>query len=236
MTAPWVGERPVKAVRWEWSAPDEATERDSTIEMVAALSAFVGTWIDPLVIEANVGCYDREIFTEGKTEPAQRFQLLARETLPPEIEVRPSYVGSVESRAPSLSPDVVARWIDAAVAQPCGDPARFETSLRQLDLTIPRVPAPSDWAGVDVLTVECYAGAVEVPLSPSGAITWVGAPPIRFGLHPPFTVTIQNDDGACRFGLDIYWTPWVGELTRPESPMAQAVTRLVARGWEVAAD
>ncbi len=46
----------------------------------------------------------------------------------------------------------------------------------------------------------------------------------------------QNEDGGCRFELDIYWTPWVGELARPESPLAQAVGRLAARGWQHATD
>lgn len=230
MSAVRVGERPLKSVWLRWDAAEEQQEREVAAEMVAALATVVDGWLEPFSIEARVGCYDRERFTEAAGRPAQPFHILVREPLPDEVSIRPTY-RAIEQRAPRLSQKVIDRWLAPVLAQPCGEPARFEPSLRELLLHELRVPAPVPLASAGVLALDCYAGTITIPLERDDGRVWISIPPARLGLPPPLTFTVENLDGGCQLSIDLYWSPWLDELTRPDSPLTRAIARLEARGW-----
>jgi hypothetical protein len=228
-------ERPIERVRLEWEAPEQAEERAIAAEGVAALFAFAGAWLEPLAIEARVGCFDRELFTEAKVRPEHPFHLLVAEPRPGEVgaavRMKPAYA-SVESRAAVLSSHEVQSWLDRALSQPCGD-ERYQTSLRELDVRASRTRLPAGWTG-DSLAVECYAGTVAIALERRDGGAWLAAPPAAYGLQQPVELSVENRDGYLRLAIDIHWSPWAGELDRPTSPLADAVARLAARGWQPA--
>lgn len=223
-------ERPIERLRLEWEAPDGADERAVAAEAIAALFSVAGAWLDPLAIELRVGCYDREIFTEGKLRPDQPFQLLVHEPRPAEVRIKPIY-DSVESRVPALSSHEVASWIERALSQSCGDDERYQMSLRELDVLASRVRLPGNEAS-DRLVLDCYAGTVAIPMERRDGVAWVTAPPAGYGVQQPVELSLENRDGYLRFAIDIYWSPWVGEIDRPGSALAEAVARLTKRGWQ----
>ena len=222
-------------LRLEWTAPDGADERAVAAEAIAALGAFVGSWFEPLAIEVRLGCYDREIFTEGDASLPNAHHLLMREPLPAGVEIRPFY-RVVESAAPFLSGDAVWTWVEGTLAQSCGEATRFETSLRDVYVHASRLTLPPRWGDGVQLPLECYTGTITVPIDYWGDGRWIAAPPAPYGLYQPIVLSLDNVDGGLRFKIHVYWSPWVGELGRPESPLAQAVARLVARGWQPASD
>lgn len=223
-------ERPIERLRLEWEAPEEADERVIAGESISALLAFAGTWLEPLAIEARVGCYDREILTEGKARPENPFHLLVTEPRPAEVRIKPVYQ-SVESHAPVLSSREVQSRLERALSQSCGDDERYQTSLRELDVRASRTRLPAAWTG-ESLTVECYAGTIAIPLERRNGSAWLAAPPAGYGLQQPVDLSVENRDGYLRLAIDIYWSPWAGEIDRPTSPLAEAIARLAARGWQ----
>jgi hypothetical protein len=225
-------ERPIERLRLEWEAPEEADERVIAGESVSSLFAFSGTWLEPLAIEARVGCYDREILTEGKTRPQSPFHLLVAEPRPAGVRIKPIYP-SVESHAPSLSSNEVYSRLERALSQSCGDDERYQTSLRELVVRASRTSLPAAWTG-ETLAVECYAGTIGIPLERRSGSAWLAAPPAGYGLQQPVEISIENRDGYLRLAIDIYWSPWAGEFNRPNSPLAEAIARLAARGWQPA--
>jgi hypothetical protein len=126
--------------------------------------------------------------------------------------------------------------MDRTLAQSCDDGARCETSLRELDVLASQVLLPAGWTDGDKLPLECYAGTARIPVERRGDVAWVAAPPVRYGVRQPLAISIQNYDGWLWFSINIYWSPWVEELDRPESPLAQGVARLAARGWHPSSD
>lgn len=223
-------ERPIVQLRLEWEAPEEADERAIAGESVSALLAFASTWLEPLAIEARVGCYDREILTEGKARPELPFHLLVAEPRPTEVRIKPVYQ-SVESHAPTLSIYEVQSTVERALSQSCGDDERYQTSLRELVVRASRTRLPAGWTG-ESLAVECYAGTIAIPLEQRNGGAWLAAPPVGYGLQQPVELSVENRDGYLRLAIDIHWSPWAGEADRPNSPLAEAIARLAARGWQ----
>lgn len=215
----------------EMELAEEARPSGVASEMVSAVFAFTGSWLEPLAIELRVGCYDGELFTEGAIRPPHPFHLLVREPRMAEVRVDPIYRAQ-ETNVSSVTCDAVRSWVDRALAQSCGDGARFETSLRELAVRASLVPLSPGWAVGDEMLLDCHAGTVRIPLERRGAAAWVPAPPVLHGIRQPVAISIENMDGWLRFSIDVYWSPWVEELERPESPLAQAIARLAARGWE----
>lgn len=227
-------ERPAKHLRLEWEPAEEDGEPVIAAEAVAALFSFANSWLEPLATELRVGCYDPEIFTEGTALPPQPFHLLVREPMPSDVEIGPWY-RSLESHVPSLTSASVQSWVNRARAQSCGENARLEISLRELGVRASSVLLPVGWED-DVLFLECYAGTVRIPIERRGGTAWIPAPPKRYGLDQPVTLSISNYDGWVAFDIDVYWSPWVEELDRPESPLTMAIARLAARGWHPSSD
>jgi hypothetical protein len=226
-------ERPIERLRLEWEAPEAADERAIAGESISALLAFAGTWLEPLAIQARIGCYDREIFTEGEAGPQTPFHLLVAEPRPADVRIDSIYASWVESHAPSLSSNEVNSWLESALSQSCGDDERYQTSLRELVVLASRTCLPAAGTG-ESLTVECYAGTIAIPLQRRSGSAWLAAPPAGYGLQQPVELSVENRGGYLRLVINIYWSPWAGELDRPNSPLAESVARLAARGWEPA--
>lgn len=223
-------ERPIERLRLEWETPEEADERAIAAESVSAVLAFAGTWLEPLAIEVRVGCYDREILTEGKARPAYPFHLLVAEQRPADVQIKPIYQ-SLESHALVLSRREIHSRLERALSQSCGADERYQPSLRELDIRASRTRLPAGWTA-ESLTVECYAGTIAIALERRNGSAWLAAPPAGYGLQQPVEISVENRDGYLRFAIDIYWSPWAGEIDRPNSLLAESIARLAKRGWQ----
>ena len=232
----YAGDHAVERLRLEWTAPDDSSQREIADEAIAAVAAFSGSWVDALALEARMGCYDREILTETSSAPPNEFRGLRCEPFPRDLEPRRYQHVSEElqEQVSRMSPDAIRAWIDRALARPCGPADRFETSLRNLYVQAARLVLPPHWATGTALALECYTGTIAVPIEQRSGLAWIAAPMAGYGLHMPLELHMDNVDDGLGFEIQIYWTPWVGELERPESALAQAVARLVVRGWQIA--
>ncbi|MEQ1737419.1 MAG: hypothetical protein ABL886_13570 [Rhodoglobus sp.] len=225
------GEHTLDYVGLERTSLAEEDEREVAQEIVAALADFADGWFRPLALELRLAGCHRETLAETDG-PAEPYQSLRVEPRPDDVEIRPIY-RVIETTAPTLSAPVIAAWLDRCLAQSCPDPAS-ETSLGSLYVHASQVAIPGGWPG-DVVPLDSTVGQIAVPVAHRGGGAWIDAPPGHL-LKQPIAVSISNALGWARFNIQIHWTPWVGELARPESPLAQAVARLVARGWQLATD
>lgn len=184
----------------------------------------------------RIGCYDAEIFTESRTDVPAPHRSLRREPLPRDLEPR-QYGRIAEEHVttePQITGDSIGAWIRLALVEPCGPSGRFETSLRDLYVQAERLVVPPTWAHDDVLEVVCPTGTIEVPIEKQSGLAWIAAPHAGAGMYLPIALRLDNLDDGLAYLVQVYWTPWVGELARQESPLAQAVARLVERGWRIA--
>lgn len=223
------GEHTLEYVGLERTSLVGEDERMVAQEIAAALTDFADGWFRPLALELRlVGC-DRETLAETDG-PAEPYQSLRVAPLPRDVEVHTIY-RVIEATEPTLSGSVIATWLDRCLANACPDPAS-ETSLGSLYVHASQVAIPGGWPG-DVVALDSNLGHIEVPVAHRDGGAWIDAPPGHL-LKQPIAVSISNALGWARFNIQIHWTAWVGELARPESSLAQAVARLVARGWQIA--
>ena len=210
--------------------PDDEDERAVASELAAALLVFAGDWWQPVAVEALLGGMQRETLRETEG-PAAPFQLLLESPRPP-VEVRSLY-GGVETCVPRISREALARWLDHALAQPCREP-ESETSVKQVVVLASRVRV-SDLLGTSEASVQLDSnmGLLTVPIARRDDGAWIEAPPGHL-VQQPVSVSLDNDGGSARFHVHVHWTPWVGEATRADSPLARGVARLIGRGWQLA--
>jgi hypothetical protein len=216
----------VKAhLRWSWDAPEEADERASTTEVVAALFALTRGWLEIAALEVRLGIYDRETLTEASMCPREPFHLLRADSAF-DVRVDPLYRSS-ESRTPILDAATAAAWIDSKLSEVRPSDARYEPSLRDLLVAGSRVRLPDVTTNAP-LRVSSYAGEIEIPVDRG----WVTAPSAPPGVPDPVSVRITNFYGALRLVLEVFWSAWAGE-PEPVTPIRDGLLRLRDRGWRV---
>ena len=209
--------------RWIWEAPEDTGERTVAAEAVTALFVLAEGWLDIVALEARLGLYDREIFTEAQARPRDQFQLLRLEPAN-HVRIKPMY-RPTEARTATLDAATAASWVDSKLAEETAPDARYELSLRELLVAGSRARLP-DSVSSEPLTVSCYAGEIEVPVDRG----WVTAPAHPPGVPNPVSLRIANLDGALRLVLEAFWSPWAGDQA-PIPPIRDGLLRLAARGW-----
>ncbi len=224
------GEGPAESLSLEWMSPEGADERANAREAVESLFTVAESWIEVLGLEIRLGCYDRETLGETDFDPPRPYHLLVREPRAADVTIDPTY-RALETRLPAIDREAVAAFVEQVLSQTCGDPTRHETGLGELVVRASRTPLPPDWADSGVLSLDCYAGTVVIPVEHRDGQRWVAAPPARYLVHQPVALSVMNTVGWFRLAIDVYWSPWVGELARPGSPLFDGVARLEARGW-----
>lgn len=230
MTDAKTGELPTKTIILKWEPTGESDERASAGEMISALFDLIDGWLEPLAIETYAGCYDRAIFTEGSVHLPQPYHLLIREPLP-DVCITPLHYRASEERRDLLVQETVSSWINELLAQSCGDPERYETSLRGLWVQASNVRAPRKSLLKDLMVLDYATGRTEVPIERRGDTGWISGP--RADLVPqPVAIDIANLDGWLRLAIEVFWSPWLAELNDAGGMLQQGIGRLFARGWK----
>lgn len=211
-----------------WDALEDADEAAIAKEAVGFLFAFTTSWLEPVALEARIGLYDREIFTEAAIKPPARFHMLLLDPAPPSVRVSPMYQPIV-SRVASLNVDTAAAWIASKRAEANVADARYEVSLRGLLVPGCRVRLPDGVTG-STLSLTCYTGTIQVPIEHRDGGAWISAPQEPDGIPDSVSLRITNQDGGLRLILYVSWSPWVDELDQP-SPLSDSLKRLEALGW-----
>jgi len=222
--------------RLEWPSPEGANQRVDADAAIDALFTLIDGWLEILALEVRVGCYDRETYTEAsELRPPQPYHLLVHEPRPSGVSIDRMY-RSVESPQVEVTRVVAGLWLDKILSQSCGDTGRYETSLREIDILASRTALPSGWSGEETLALECYAGTVTIPVQRGEGGGVVMAPPAGYVVRQPVVISIENDDGALYLTVEVYWSPWVGELMRSGGSLAKGVALLESRGWRQSSD
>jgi hypothetical protein len=211
--------------RWRWDAPEEADERASTTEAIAALFALTREWLEIAALEVRLGIYDRETLVEASMSPREPFHLL-RANSAFNVRVDPLY-HSIESRTSVLDAETATAWIDCRLSEARPGDARYEPSLRDLLVAGSRVRLPGVTTSAP-LSVSCYAGEIQVPVD----CGWVTAPSVPSGVPDPVSVRITNLYGSLRLVLEVFWSAWAGAQD-PVTPIRDGLLRLRDRGWRV---
>jgi hypothetical protein len=211
--------------RWKWDAPEQADERASTTEAIAALFALTREWFEIVALEIRLGIYDRETLTEASMCPREPFHLLRADSVF-NVRVDPLY-HSIESRTSILDAEAATAWIDCKLSEARPSDPRYEPSLRDLLVVGSRVRLPGVLTNAP-LSVSCYAGEIKVPVD----CGWVTAPSVPPGVPDPVSVRITNFYGALRLVLEVFWSAWASE-PEPVMPIRDGLLRLRDRGWGV---
>jgi hypothetical protein len=224
------GDGTAEHLAFEWMVPDGADERESAREVVDALFTVSEGWIEVLGLELRLACYDRETLGEVDVDPPRPHHLLVRDPRAADVSIESTY-RTIESKLPAIGRESVVAFVEQVLPQACGDAIRHMTGVADLVVRASRIPLPRDWAGSDVLPLDCYAGTIVIPVEHRAGQDWVAAPPARYLLHQPVALSVMNAVGCYRLAIDVYWSPWVGEIVRPGSPLAEGIARLERRGW-----
>jgi|ERR1044071_8182902 hypothetical protein len=214
----------VKAhTRWIWEAPEHADERTVAVEAVAAVFDAAGGWLDIAALEARIGLYDHEIFTEADTRPKDAFHLLRSQSIE-HVRIKPMY-RPIESVTAVLNTAAAIAWVEAALSDVQISERRYEPSLRELLVAGSRARLPESDSS-ERLRIRCYAGEIEVPVDHG----WVTAPSDPPGVPNPVALRLANLDGILRLVIDVFWSPWAEE-TEPVPAIRDGLIRLETRGW-----
>lgn len=228
----YVGDEPIETIWREWVAPAHATERALARAAGEALLAFCDGWLEPLVVEAVVGCFDHErLHIPADALPPKPHWLVHKDSLPPGVKLYHLYADPERTSLPQIDRDPLVSWLEHVLEQRCPDPTTMEPTL--MDLVVPtcRVKLPPSFARIDFLALDCYAGTVEVPVEAEDGAVWIAGPRAGYAMHPPLSVTVGNDNGALILNAKLYWSPWRGEMERTGSDLSEAVHRFEQRDW-----
>jgi hypothetical protein len=231
------GEAPAEHLALEWMSPEGADELSNARAALDAFFSVAEGSLEILALEVRVGCYDRETHshTSIDREPPRPHHLLILEPRPTAVRISPIYRVLETSRS-IIDRESVSAFADHILAQSCGETSRYETSLCELIVLASRTSLPQLWAATSALVLECYAGTVEIPIEYRNGAGWISTPPVEYLVPQPVGVSLLNADDLLRLTIDVYWSPWIGELARSGSPLADAVARLEARGWRRSSD
>jgi hypothetical protein len=210
-------------IRRTWEAAEDANERTVAAEAVAAVFAAADGWLEVVALEASLGFYDREIFTEAADRPQQPWQLIRLQGAD-QVRVKPMY-RPIESWTSAIDATSACAWIQAKLSETEAPSERYEASLRELLVSGSRVRLPGA-ASSESLRLECYAGAIDVPVDRG----WVTAPFAPHGVPDPVSVRLTNLDGALRLTIDVFWSAWAS-APEPVPAIKDGLARLEARGW-----
>jgi len=225
-------EGPAAHLWMEWPSPEGSNQRNDASEAIDALFILTGDWLEVLALEVRVACYDREIYTETtELRLRQPYHLLVRKPRFADVSINQMYKEVVETSQAVISRTTTSSWIDKILSQSCGTAERYETSLREVDVLASRTLLPLEWGYSEALALECYAGIVTIRVQRCDGRGAVLAPPAGYIVRQPVVISIESIDDALRLTVNVYWSPWVGELTRPDSPLAKGIALLESRGW-----
>lgn len=210
-------------IRWVWDVPENIEQRVVAREVAGALFAMAGDWLDIVALEARVGLYDPNIFTEADLPFQIPWNLLRRDPSG-DVQVEPRY-RVVESLTSELDLATTIAWIDSQLAEARVSAETYEPSLRELRVAGARVHVPNDLDD-EVVTVDCYAGEVQIPVDNG----WVTVPATPSGMPSPITLRIDNFDGQLRLVLEVFWSLWASDPD-PVAPIRDGLRRLEGRGW-----
>jgi hypothetical protein len=231
MKTAWTDERPVQHLSLEWTSPEGADQRDIAREAVEALFAVTEEWMEIHALEVRAGCCDPDTFTDiAEVNPPGAFQLLVREPRRTDLSMDPTY-RAIETRAPRIDRETVTTLVARMLAEMCGDSRRYETALDELIIHASSIPLPPGWTDLDRLALECYAGEIAIPVEQRDGRLVVAAPPVQWLIPQPVAVALMRINDRLRITVDVFWSPWAGELDRPDSALAQGVARVRSRGW-----
>jgi hypothetical protein len=235
MMKAYVGDEPIETVRREWIAPEDVTERELASAALEALLVFCDGWIEPLVVEATVGCFDRErLHVPADATPPKPHWLVHADPLPPDVRLYHLYADPEIRSLPQIDRASLVVWLERILEQRCPGPAIMEPTL--VDLVVPtcRVKLPPSFARSELLALDCYAGIIDVPVERKHGAAWIAGPRAGYAMHPPISVAVGNDNGALILDAKLYWSPWRGELERTGSDVAEAVQRFEQCNWSEA--
>jgi hypothetical protein len=228
-------EEPRWSVRLERESEDHETEQSTAKEMLVAVDAFAAGWLEPLALHLSIGCYDTETFHAPiDREPPAPQWFLRKAMLPTGVEPTHVYADPAIDTVPELTFQEIQTWVVHAMDQECLEPPRFIPSWRELYWQAVRVklPDPSSFAERDILRVNCYAGAVSVPVERAATAAWISGPLDKYGFGPPVRLLAHNYDGVITIGIDVYWNLWI-DASAGRTQVEAAVHHALAlgRGW-----
>jgi hypothetical protein len=224
----------IESTAWRWPQPDEADQRAVAREAVAGLFGFLAGWIEPYAIEARVGCYDPEVLGEALAAPPlpSPHLFVVRDPLPAGVGAEGGWTDPVVTRALRLDAASVERWLAAALDQRCAG-EQLETSLLELAVRSMAIALPPAWADeAPLLLDDAVANRIPIPVTRHGNTARVAGPVADRVMQPPLGIALANEYRELRLRVQVYWSPWAGEIARPDSELARAGARLEARGWQ----
>lgn len=232
MCTVYVGDEPASTLRREWAAPEGAGELELARAASLALMTFCDGWLEPLVIEALVGCFDHEkLYASAEVRPPKPHWLLHKEPLPDDVRLYHLFDSPVVQRSPRLARQDVLSWLDQLLEQECPDSTCMEPTVLEVVVPTCRVKLPASFAQSSSLVLDTPAGSIVVPVEQRGGDAWVAGPRVGHVMQPPLCVTVANDAGILVLDVSIYWSLWRNEMERPGGDLAEAVRRFEEYDW-----
>ena len=203
---------------------DEETvdDRAGIDEMLAAIEALTAGWLVPLGVSLQFDYCDPANYFEGKGAPAQPYQFLCTDDLPPDLRVKSIFPSPMTHVVPVIDAAAIRDGVAQGLAQPA--PAGLITSLSELSCEGVRVRSPLSDA------IELNAPDPTSTVSRViDAERWCFGPTNYGQAGPPATLRARNDHFTTEISLEIFWDLWVG-FPAGRVLVDAGIERVLARG------
>ena len=229
------GEKQIALEFCEEEDVDNVTEITTCLNAIKELTSI----LQPLSVEFRVTCQDRiSLVNDLVKKPADPFWQLQESSLPPGIDAYGVlYFGiSRISKVPNINTEILLDWMVKALDQESPDPEKYNIHWGEINIWAvrARIIDEAPFQKRNYFRLHTSIGDFEYPLERRKDGLWVYGPRENlFISRPPLSIQIWSECGAHSMRITIYWTKWYDANSPGYNALKEAISRIIAQGWEL---
>jgi hypothetical protein len=211
----------------------ETGDHDQQGALIAEAIDVIAPLFEPLAIEVDLGCLNRELLYLGPDLPDRNSFHIRVPNLPQHVGLAPMYEGPI-LEVPTIDGTAIKSWLPKALEEPCTEagPSFRTTWQRMLFLACRgRLHGGSG----ETFLLESANDRIPVETRKDGS-SWISGPLDLPGwrLAVPCKVEFRQDTikGAVDLDLSVFWSIWQDEGSPSARVFDELKQKIVALGWE----
>ena len=218
----------------------EEKDVDNITEITRCLNALKELMpiVHPLAVEFRVMCQDRvSLINEIVVEPEIAFLRMVESSIPPGIYIGGLYPGIEHiTQVPKITTEALLDWMVKALDQESPDPEKYNIHWGEINIWAVRAKIVDEtpFQKRSYFRLHTSIKDFEHPLDRRKDGLWVYGPEKRgFTSRPPLAIQIWSECGAHTIKICIYWTEWYDANSAGYNALKEAISRIIAQGWEL---